>query len=277
MGIPEQTRKSAHQPYEGCTMSKETAVKKHEEQPLATPFGLLTEMPEHVKNTTGLGQENVTADDIGIPQIVVIQALSPQRQKMDPAYVPGLEEGDLFNSLTKTKMESPLLWVDCFFKKQWTVGVNRKKDSKGGLISNHPTKEEADAVAAAHPNAANLEVFETRIQGGVILDKNGVPVNKAIIYFAKSKGKVSKAMNAILDGFGVDRWSVVWELSTVTEKDRQSGQNYFNFSAKQAGWTPKPLMDQFKAFNDQLNRANLTFTAKDIDAATSGEPGEDRF
>ena len=40
-------------------------------------------------------------DDITIPRVDVLQALSPQRKKTNAEYIEGAEEGMLFNTVTK--------------------------------------------------------------------------------------------------------------------------------------------------------------------------------
>jgi hypothetical protein len=57
---------------------------------------------ESIKKTGGReGLENITIEDIAIPRIELIQALSPARIKSDPAYIEGADEGQLFNSVTR--------------------------------------------------------------------------------------------------------------------------------------------------------------------------------
>jgi hypothetical protein len=49
---------------------------------------------------SGLGLEDVTASDMQIPFLRIIQALSPQLKKSDPAFIEGASQGDIFNTVT---------------------------------------------------------------------------------------------------------------------------------------------------------------------------------
>ena len=51
--------------------------------------------------SSGGGLEEVTSEDIQIPFLRVLQALSPQIKKSDPAYIKGAEQGGIFNTVTK--------------------------------------------------------------------------------------------------------------------------------------------------------------------------------
>ena len=48
----------------------------------------------------GAGLENVTQEDLIIPRLKLVQALSPQVQKHDGAYIEGISVGDVFNTVT---------------------------------------------------------------------------------------------------------------------------------------------------------------------------------
>lgn len=51
--------------------------------------------------TSGIGLENLTAAEMGRPFIKICQQMTPERDATNPEHIPGLKEGDIFNSLTK--------------------------------------------------------------------------------------------------------------------------------------------------------------------------------
>lgn len=65
------------------------------------PAGALA-LPDYLQEVTGReGFEQVTREDYVIPRLSTCQALTPQRQKTNAdKYIPGLEEGQLFNTVT---------------------------------------------------------------------------------------------------------------------------------------------------------------------------------
>ena len=48
----------------------------------------------------GAGLENVTQEDLVIPRLKLVQALSAQAQKHDGAHIPGISVGDIFNTVS---------------------------------------------------------------------------------------------------------------------------------------------------------------------------------
>jgi hypothetical protein len=59
----------------------------------------LTQVPAYVP-TGREGLEDMTKEDVLIPRLALAQALSPQVTEGDPAFIPSLKVGDMFNSMT---------------------------------------------------------------------------------------------------------------------------------------------------------------------------------
>jgi hypothetical protein len=81
------------------------------------------------------GFENMEHGDMAKPRLAVCQAQSLQRQKDDPKYIKGLEEGQFFNTITgenygDTVRVSPLM----FFKYRLRFGDKAKKEEAGKLL-----------------------------------------------------------------------------------------------------------------------------------------------
>lgn len=74
-------------------------------------------VPDYLAQESGhAGGENIGKDDVVLPRLAVCQSTSPQRQKNKPVYIEGLEEGQLFNTVTKeiypeTTSLIPLLYL----------------------------------------------------------------------------------------------------------------------------------------------------------------------
>tara|TARA_R110002020_G_scaffold92018_5_gene223121 strand:- start:999 stop:1772 length:774 start_codon:yes stop_codon:yes gene_type:complete len=61
---------------------------------------LPSELSAAFEADAGLGLEDVTSSDMQIPFLRIIQALSPQVKKSDPAFIEGASQGDIFNTVT---------------------------------------------------------------------------------------------------------------------------------------------------------------------------------
>lgn len=57
-------------------------------------------VPDYIKQDSSRGNENVSSEDLQLPRLDVLQALSPQINKKKENYIDGAEVGMLFNTLT---------------------------------------------------------------------------------------------------------------------------------------------------------------------------------
>lgn len=66
----------------------------------------------------GMGNENVTRDNMATPFLVMLQSNSPQVKRLEAGYVPGAEEGMFFNTVTKKLYDGQagLECINCFFE-----------------------------------------------------------------------------------------------------------------------------------------------------------------
>lgn len=223
-------------------------------------------VPDYLQGTKGMGNENVRQDDLAFTRLNIVQNNSPQRMKDDAQYIAGIEEGNFFDTLTKKKLDSPLIWVDVHYRKVFAVAVDRKKDAAGGILSQFDTKSEAEKFAAAHPDAAKLEVIDTPIHAGLLLTLDGTLIGPALIYMPKTKAKVSRQINGELDKLPAARLSRMWRLTTVLERNK-ANQPYYNFKAENIEWTPKPLFDAAKSFYDTVSKVTLVVLESDHEEA----------
>jgi hypothetical protein len=68
-------------------------------------------LPEDVKGRQGQGSEGITSDDVRPPRLMLAQSGTPQTKRIDPKFIAGLGEGDLFNDLTNQVYARPLKFV----------------------------------------------------------------------------------------------------------------------------------------------------------------------
>jgi hypothetical protein len=82
-------------------------------------LGKLGEVPDFLKSDFGknTGMERVEQSDILLPRLSVCQALSPQKRKSHSAYIEGLQEGQLFNTVTQEIYGEEVEIIPLFFFK----------------------------------------------------------------------------------------------------------------------------------------------------------------
>ena len=83
----------------------------------------------------GEGLENVTAKDVLIPRITILQSLSPQLLKNKPEFNPDARTGDLFDVAQGEVLPNPMIVVPVFFQKTWLEWAPRAPRARDWSIS----------------------------------------------------------------------------------------------------------------------------------------------
>lgn len=122
--------------------AKKTGKKLEKVNTPAPPVA--TTMLDIFARDAGQGLENITKDDTKIPFLRVLQALSPQVQDGDPAYIDGAKAGMLLNTVTIETYDGKegALLIPVHFEKvyiEWKPRVDG-----GGFVAEWPTREDAD-------------------------------------------------------------------------------------------------------------------------------------
>lgn len=82
---------------------------------------------------SGAGFENVGADDVAIPFLVILQALSPQLR--GTARIKGAAEGDIFNTVTQEVIKGDIFLIPCFYEKSYVEW--RLRENGGGFVQKY--------------------------------------------------------------------------------------------------------------------------------------------
>lgn len=189
-------------------------------------------VPDYIKQGAARGNENVAVEDIVIPRIEIVQALSPALKPNDPDYIEGAKQGDLYNSVTRELYGSNVTVIPVFFKKQYLNWRDRKKG--GGFGGAYDTIAEAIERIKKEENAEEWEPTETAQQLCLVLRSDG-GIDEAVVSMNRTKLKVSRQWNSLIRLNGNDRFSRTYSLFTVDEKNGQ-GQDYKNFAVVSGGF-----------------------------------------
>lgn len=216
------------------------------------------QMPAYIKQGMNRGNENVSSEDLQLPRIDVLQALSPQINKKKDSYIEGAEVGMLFNTLTGELYPDGVHITPVSFVKRHLVWVDRKLDSEGGLRGVFDTQEEAEAFVQEQPDEDKLEVSPTA-EHLVLLDDG----TEVIVSMAKSKMKVSRKFNSLVRLNGGDRFSRRYKVTTVDDKSAQG--EFQNLSIENDGFPTEDVY--FKA--EKLHEAISSGAKKQAPASYS--------
>lgn len=187
-------------------------------------------VPDFAKGDVNAGNENVSSEDQSTVTLKMMQPLSPEVTE-------GIARpGQWVNSITKEAYDE-LYLSNIYFEKAYSIFYKRG-GSKKGMVSQHPTLDEANTAALNHPDMPRdeqgqtvpvthakspFEIVENGIQYVVVFDSQGVGF-PARIFFSKSALEISRQWNTQLAqaNNGGARFLSVWKLSNTK---RTVGQN----------------------------------------------------
>jgi len=217
-------------------------------------------LPSYIKqNETARGSENVGSEDLVIPRIEIVQALSPARKKKDPGYIEGAEEGMLFNSLTRELYGTELMIVPVMFKKEYLVWKDR--DQGGGFRGAFPNKAEAEAraVEVKTEEKADAEAVETA-QHFVMIGHADGRIEEAVLSMSRTKLKISRALNSLIRLNEGDRFSRVYRLGVVEETNSKN-QSFFNYSISNVGFPVEAVYNKAEDMYESVVSGDVSVEA----------------
>jgi hypothetical protein len=238
-----------------------------------------SQVPDYLRPEIGQqhGMEDVTNEDLLIPRLGLCQALSPQKRKSDSSYIEGLQEGQLFNTVTKEIYGESLEFVMLYFFKNRikyvplddgggidcisTNGIDGGRISPQGCASCRFSQWGNGATDDENGNDAP----ECTLYHNYMSAIEGVPL--AVSY--KSTGiKISKQ---ILANVRITRLPMYAKKYKVTVVEMQKDKNVW-FEKK---ITPLGFVDQ-ATFN-QCEELFNGLKAVSIHIDTTGEAGDTAF
>lgn len=228
-------------------------------------------LPDYIKQGGNRGNENVTTDDLVVPRIEVVQALSPcLDEKNEAAYIPGIKQGQLFNSLNRRVYGSSVTVVPILFSMQWLVWRDRKKG--GGFRGAYPTEEAANDFIRTITDKDGKpqdgwEALSTAQHLVLIARADGV-IEEAMLSMARTKLKVSRQWNSLVRQAGDDRFSRAYEIAGTQERN-SNNEVYYNFAVRPFGYPNPRMYEAASKFYDEITsgRKTVVMDMSDIDDA----------
>jgi len=232
---------------------KEVAVKKTQE--IATQ----TDVPDFLKNQMqdNRGSEEVQSNDLVIPRIELVQSLSKCRKKADPAYIDGIEEGDLYNNVTRKVYGEDMVVCPVYFRKEWLLW--RDQDLGGGFGGAFDSAEAAESARQLVEKPEEWEVVDTNQHFVLVINDDGT-IEEAVVSMAKTKAKTSRTWNSLVRINGGPRFSRLYKLVGVAATNK-ANQDYFTLDVKNVGFVTEEIFKHAE---------------KVYEMVTSGKAGIDR-
>ena len=245
---------------------------------------LPAEFMQQVALDAGMGGQHATSEDMTIPFIKVAQALSPEVDERDAAYIDGLKQGMFFNTATQNTYDGlkgflaiPVLYVREYL--EWTP-----RDAGGGFNGKHGP-EIMDKVKMDDRGGAFLpngnEIVTTGTWYFLVYDEETKTIDQAVVslsktQFKKSRQLVTKLKTIQLKGpnnktFNPPFFYNVLRVTTVPESNDQG--KWFGWKFDLAGnvFDIDPsgeLYDQAKVLLEAVNSG-------EVKAATPGSQADE--
>jgi hypothetical protein len=199
---------------------------------VASPLAVVgNTVPAYIDQQSAKGNENVGREDLVIPRIELVQALSPCLDENDGAYIEGSKMGQMFNTVTRQIYRPPLTFVPVYYYKEWLCWRDRKQG--GGFGGSFASDQEARAAIQDQEDPENWESMETGQH--LVLALYGDKIEEVMLSMSRTKLKVSRQFNSMIKLTGGDRFSRAYQLDSVEAKN-PAGEKYRNFGIKAYGF-----------------------------------------
>lgn len=193
-------------------------------------------VPTHVTESTGLGNENVSTQHLQTPRVKLLQQMNSEVDESHDAYVEKAKPGDLLNTVTNEIYGTEIYVINVHFTEDFVVW--RKREKGGGLVASCASRADADEMIGDQDGSPNdYEIIQT--QSHLLMRKDAttgeMESTPFLMDFASSKLRVSREWNTQIAQLGGDRFSTLWKVSSVKTQNR-AGQPFQNLSVMKEGW-----------------------------------------
>lgn len=234
-------------------------------------------IPDYLKQGPARGNEEVKMSDMVLPRLELVQAQSPIKDENEDA-----REGHLYNSVTQELYGDLVYFVPVYYRTEYLIWKNA--DEGGGFNGSFPTEDAARVkfkeLVEADPSLAGtsaknskpmLEIVDTPVHYGLRITTDG-HIEQIVISMPKSKAKVSRKWNAMVQIAGGDRFGRVYKISSFTDENKQ-GKKFKNYVVQPAGFPPEAVYKQAELIYETFRSGEMRVaheTVMDDDAASQG-------
>lgn len=233
------------------------------DQDITVPSASGVLVPETYTGPTGLSN-NITAADLRLPRVALLQSLSPQVQNDGEVY----KQGMFINTLTQDILKSPISFVPVFIFKNFIKW--RPRNEGGGMVWKTTTPTAAQ-LKECQFDGANKPTADTSYNAVCLIDGDVTPV---VLSFAKTNIKAGQDLTTLaqLSGYA---WKYKYTLESV--KTTNTKGTFYVMRVKRSLLNENPqeaadLYEQVKGMSIDTDYEGST--NEDISEPTTDEPLE---
>jgi hypothetical protein len=216
------------------------------------------------------------SSELQIPFVRLIQALSPQVKKSDPAFIPGAAQGDIFNTVTGQSWsgEEGIIVIPCY---QETKYLKFKPRTQGGGFLGEMSKSDPDVNRTTRNGATEVlpdgnELVKSD-QHYCIIVEDGIP-SFGIIDMKSSALKVSRRWKTQIKMLTVKHpktgvlvspplFGTMWHLKSVEESNDMG--TWYNWTVTNSGFVQdRELLDAAMNFRKSIKAGEAKAVAEEI-------------
>jgi hypothetical protein len=216
------------------------------------------------------------SSELQIPFVRLIQALSPQVKKSDPAFIPGAAQGDIFNTVTGQSWsgEEGIIVIPCY---QETKYLKFKPRTQGGGFLGEMSKSDPDVNRTTRNGATEVlpdgnELVKSD-QHYCIIVEDGIP-SFGIIDMKSSALKVSRRWKTQIKMLTVKHpktgvlvspplFGTMWHLKSVEESNDMG--TWYNWTVTNSGFVQdRELLDAAMNFRKSIKSGEAKAVAEEI-------------
>lgn len=228
-------------------------------------------VPDYIRQSQGRGSENVEMQDLVIPRIELVQALSYCLEEGGADYIEGAKPGMFYNSVTRELYGPQVIVCPVFFKKQYLCWKDRKKG--GGFGGAYDTMQEAnERISRETEEQEAWEAVETHQQIVLVVNPDTHETSEAVLSCARTKQKVSRQWNSLIRVNGFDRFSRIYELFGVDDEN-SAGEKFKNIGVRYVDFASMPVYKAAEALYNSIASGERAVKIDDtfIDAGMGSE------
>jgi len=228
-------------------------------------------------NDTAEGFQDINSETMAIPFVKIAQQLSPAMKESKPEYIPGLKQGQFYNSVTKEIYGDKIQVVVGKFDRIYTEWLPKRK----GFVGYH-TPEEAEDLAD------DKTFGKWKRSNGNLLQENyvyyvvliGHEHEKVMIMsLTSTQIKKAKAWNRNLtttvmpNGVAALPYYLRWDLGTVEE--HKDGNDWFGVTINFAGLVDEGQYTLVKEERTMIEHKKVDYAQIEDSSSSNVEDAED--
>ena len=235
----------------------------------------------------GDGLENIGTDEMQIPFLRILQALSPQLNKLDPLYIKGAEQGDLFNTVTNKvyKGEEGMVVIPVAFDTKYLeFGL---RDLGGGFVqelkADDPNILQTNREGSHEMLPSGNELVRTHQHLVLVFDEKTGEYEAGVLDMKKTQLVVSRKWNSQRKSvrmkgkngmFVLPIYGTAWRVKTVSQSNDRG--TWYNFSIDRVEDVSKmkEAMLEAKSRAESFKKGEIKTaagTSEEMDQAKSGD------